>query len=104
MKKIVKSQVSFVVMREGIHFVAYAPALDMATSGRTYAEVERRSKELIQIFIEETLRHGTMDEALEGLGWKKIAKTISGHPPHWVPPQVVGQITQPMHIPVGVQA
>ena len=105
MKKItVESEIQFIMLKEDDHFVAYAPALDMATSGKTFEEAQKRSKELVQIFIEETLRHGTMDEALESLGWTKIPNSIQGRFPRWAPPQLVGQYSQTMHIPLGAHA
>lgn len=99
MKKVaIESEIQFVVLREGRKFVAYAPALDMATSGRTFDEVQRRSKELIEIFIEETLRRGTMEQALEELGWKRQRRSAKSGPPWtWIPPHVIGQISQPVH-------
>lgn len=105
MKKIaIESQIQFVMLREGDNFVAYAPALDMATSGKTFEEARKRSKELVEIFIEETLRHGTLDETLESLGWKKLPKSVQGRFPRWAPPQVVGQYSHTMNIPAGAHA
>ncbi|MBI5245264.1 MAG: hypothetical protein HY922_16500 [Elusimicrobia bacterium] len=95
----IKAEIQFVILREGRKFIAYAPALDMATCGKSFDEALRRSKDLIQIFIEETVRHGTMEQALEELGWTRQRGPHKGALPSWIPPQVIGQFSQPVSLP-----
>src|SRR5688572_20286423 len=61
-----------VVQREGKHFVAYSPALDLATSARTHDKALERFAEAVQIFFEELDDLGTTDEVLSDLGWQRI--------------------------------
>lgn len=43
------------VLKEGKRFVAYAPALDLSTSGKTYEEAKERFEEAVTLFFEETV-------------------------------------------------
>jgi len=67
--------------KQGKRYVAYAPALDIATSGRTEKEVQKRFNEIVSIFFEELHEAGTTEDVLSELGWKKIKK-------QWQPPAV----------------
>lgn len=70
------------VIKEGKNYVAYTPALDLSTSGKDYEEVKKRFHEIVNIFFEEIVKKGTMEEVLKELEWKKI-KT------KWNPPIVI---------------
>jgi predicted RNase H-like HicB family nuclease len=43
------------ILREGKRFVAYTPALDLSTSGKTQAEAKARFQEAAELFFEELL-------------------------------------------------
>lgn len=60
------------IFREGSVFVAYTPALDLSTSGKTFIQVKKRFSEAVNIFFEEIERMGTTNETLSNLGWQKI--------------------------------
>ncbi|MEK7288243.1 MAG: hypothetical protein AAB091_06770 [Elusimicrobiota bacterium] len=96
-KLAVTSQIEFIVLKEGNKFVAYAPALDMSTCGDTFEQVQKRASELVTIFVEETIRHGTFEQALQELGWEQGKKRGE---PTWIPPHIIGQTTQPIKIPL----
>ena len=81
------------VHKEGKYFIAYTPALDLSTSGKSPEEVKRRFEEIIQIFLEELLAKGTLGEVLLGLGWRRIQK-------QWAPPQVISQKIENFNIPI----
>jgi len=83
------------VLREGKRFVAYTPALDLSTSGKSYEEAKRRFGEAVEIFFEETLKKGTFEEALRDLGWRRIQSK-------WTPPVVVSQESQTIRVPARV--
>lgn len=91
MKMITQLPVS--IFKEGKYFVAYTPALDLSTSGRTYDEAKNRFREIIGIFFEEIVKKGTLEEVLAGLGWQKIKK-------QWEPPVVVSQELEKISLPV----
>ena len=46
------------VFKEGKHFIAYTPVLDLSTSGKNYEEVKKRFKESVSIFFEELVKKG----------------------------------------------
>lgn len=80
-------------LREGKQFVAYTPALDISTSGSTFAKAKKRFGEVVQIFFEECLNMGTLDDVLSDLGWTKENS-------EWNPPTVVAQDTQIFNVPI----
>ncbi|PIR40293.1 MAG: hypothetical protein COV33_00545 [Candidatus Zambryskibacteria bacterium CG10_big_fil_rev_8_21_14_0_10_34_34] len=70
--------------KEDKSFVAYTPALDLSSAGKTLKEAEKNIAEAVSIFMEEILKNGTIDEVLSSLGWKKISKTKEWMPPIFV--------------------
>ena len=80
------------ILREDKKYVAYTPALDLSTSGKNYEEVKKRFNEIVNIFFEELIKKGTLDEVLRGLGWKRIQAK-------WNPPIVVSQESQAVRVP-----
>ena len=85
-----KLSVSF--LREGKKYVAYTPALDLSTSGRTYKEAKRRFSEIVNIFFEELVKKGTLEEVLRDLGWKRVQSK-------WSPPVIISQELQSVRVP-----
>jgi len=79
------------ILREGKKFVAYTPALDLSTSGKSYEEAKKRFKEAVSIFFEELIKKGTLEEVLRDLGWKRIQKK-------WSPPIVISQEFQTIQV------
>ena len=80
------------ILREGKRFVAYTPALDLSTSGKSYKEVKERFEEIVNIFFEELIKKGTLEEVLRSLGWKRIQAK-------WSPPIVISQESQTIRVP-----
>jgi hypothetical protein len=66
--------------------VAYTPALDISTSGKSMAEVKRRFTELVGIFFEELAEAGTTEDVLLELGWTKQGRAQSLA--NWRPPVI----------------
>ncbi len=81
-----KNNLSFnlqvLITKQNKRFVAYTPALDIATSGKTEKEVKSRFAELANIFLQEIIEAGTAESVLEELGWKKVQKK-------WTPPKII---------------
>ena len=83
MKKVhIDFQLPVSFLKEDKRFIAYTLVLDLSTSGKTYEEARKRFEEVARLFFEETLRKGTLDEALQELGWQKREAK-------WQPPVVV---------------
>lgn len=73
------------IAKHGRRFVAYSPALDLSTSGKTAAEAKKRFGEIVPLFFEELVGAGTFQEVLRELGWKREnarGRSMAG----WKPP------------------
>ena len=81
------------MIKEGDTFVAYTPALDLSTSGRTLKEAQDNFVEAVNIFFDEIKEMDTVDEVLANLGWEKIKNEFT-------PPMVVGNHTESFSIPL----
>lgn len=86
-------QLPMTMLRERQRYVAYTPALDLSTSGKTFAEAKRRFAEAVDIFFEEIIERGTLEVVLTDLGWHKEQH-------QWRAPIIVGQETKAIHLPV----
>lgn len=88
MKKVsLEMNIPVTILRENSSFVAYSPALDLSTAGKSLPEARKRFAEAVEIFFEELIANDTLDVALADLGWKKEKK-------EWVPPVVVANDVQ----------
>lgn len=81
------------ILKEGKSFVAYTPALDLSTSANTFEDAQKNFNEIVNIFFEELVEMGTLDDVLTGLGWQKQNKMF-------VPPIVVANQTESFSIPL----
>lgn len=59
------------IWKEGEHYIAYTPELDIASQGRTLPKAEERLREAVTAFIEETKRMGTFSEVMRSAGFMK---------------------------------
>lgn len=80
------------ILKEGDSFVAYTPALDLSTAGKTLEEAQRNFEEAVNIFFEELMELGTINDVLTELGWEKQNNEL-------VPPVVVSNTTENFSIP-----
>jgi hypothetical protein len=87
---------SVIITKQNKRFVAYTPALDICTSGKTEKEAKTRFVELANIFLEELVEMGTANDVLSELGWTKVQKK-------WVPPKVVSSPYINLSIPILVK-
>ena len=92
-KFMLKLQLPVSILREDKKYIAYTPALDLSTSGKSYKEVKKRFTEIVNIFFEELIKKGTLEEVLRDLGWKKVQA-------RWNPPVVISQESQAIRLPV----
>jgi len=83
--------------KEGPMFVWYSPAFDLSSCGPTFEEAKRNFHEALQIFFEECVKRGTLEHALESLGWQKSATRRAAQ---WRPPVLIGQDSLPVGVPV----
>ena len=80
MRKMTDVKLTVSIFREGKTYVAFSPALDISTVGKSATEAKKNFDELVRIFFEETEKHGTTNDALLSLGWEKL-KSKEWHPP-----------------------
>ncbi len=93
MKKIrVETMIPVLYFIEGKSFIAYSPAVDLSSCGRTRDEAKKNFQEAYNIFIEECISMGTLTEVLESCGWVKRNKKS------WLPPAYVGE--ESMSVPL----
>lgn len=80
------------VFKEGKSYVAFTPVLDLSTSASTYEKAKERFNEAVTIFLEETIKQGTLEENLKNLGWKRVQKK-------WTPPVTISQNIESFKFP-----
>lgn len=94
-----QSKLSFnlpvLITKQNKRFVAYTPALDIATSGKSLRDAKKRFGELAHLFLEEIVEAKTVDHVLSELGWKKVQKV-------WTPPRVISSQSINLQIPTFV--
>lgn len=90
----ISGELTIKIRRERGCFVSYCPELVLSSHGGTVEDSIRRLVEVIEIFFEEVLRDGTLDEALEGCGWSKVAEPK----PHWAPPAFIAEKRIPIQL------
>ncbi|MBI3565756.1 MAG: hypothetical protein HY079_11210 [Elusimicrobia bacterium] len=66
-----KANIPVLVAREDGAIVAYTPALNLGSCGRTQAEALKRLGDAINLFFSELIEMGTLDKALKELGWRE---------------------------------
>ena len=81
--------VSFI--KEASQFVAWTPALDLSTVGFTLAEAKKNFTEAVEIFFEELILAGTLEDVLLDLGWQH-------HGEEFIPP-VISQGVESVKVP-----
>lgn len=57
----IKGTIPLCFMREKDSFIAFTPALDLSTCGRTFEEAKKNFAEALEIFFEECFKMGTLD-------------------------------------------
>ena len=93
MKKLSQIKLTVSVLKQGNRYIAYSPALDLSTSGRTEKEAKKRFEEASLLLIEELDNAGTLKSVLKELGWSTAEK-------RWSPPKVISQESLGIKMPV----
>jgi predicted RNase H-like HicB family nuclease len=97
--RIIKAELPVIIFKEGKKFVAYSPALDLSTCASTFEQARKRFAEAVDIFFQEILEMGTLEDVLKECGWQKISKPRE----QWIPPHIIAQVQQEIKIPVASQ-
>ncbi len=80
--KLIGTKLKIAFYKEDGQFIAYCPALDISTAGDTMEEARKNFEELFNVFLEETIKMGTLENVLLECGWKKVSRPKL----HWKPP------------------
>lgn len=88
-------KLSVIFYKEGNKFIAYSPALDLSTSANTFEKAKKRFEEITDIFFNELVKMGTLEDVLIECGWKKARRPKS----HWIPPHFITQTEEVFQIP-----
>lgn len=92
-------QVTVFFFREGKDIIAFAPALELATCGRDEAHARRQFVKALDAYFRSLKKMGTVREALEELGWKRIPRAETWRPPTFkVPTHLLSR--RDFHVPV----
>lgn len=86
----VRLNVQFIKHKDGV--IAYAPALDLSTVGKTLMKAQKMIHEAVNLFLEDLIDRGTLDKVLSNLGW--IYRRSS-----WLPPQPIKEKAISLKIP-----
>jgi hypothetical protein len=89
----IKFDLPVVFLKEKGAFIAYSPALDLSTSGKSIVEAQKRFAEISSIFLREIMNKGTVDEVLSDLGWEKVKS-------NWNPPLLISHSNKTIQVPV----
>lgn len=92
MKKLAQIQLTISILKQSNRYIAYAPALDLSTVGKSEKEAKRRFSEAAWLFLEELDKAGTLADVLRELGWRRAQK-------QWSPPQIVSQEAVGVRVP-----
>src|SRR5690242_16501656 len=65
----IEVNVPVLIIKDGKHFVAYCPALNLSSYGKNAESAKQAFNENMEIFIEETIRKGTLEKYLLKQGW-----------------------------------
>jgi len=91
----IKANIPVIFLKEGDYVVAYTPALDLSTCGTNIREARKRFKEAVEIFLEESIKMGTLEEILLECGWKKKEGKKK---PKWLPPTIIKEQYEEINI------
>lgn len=97
MKKFAQIKLTINILKQSGRYIAYSPALDLSTSGRTEKEAKKRFEEASLMLIEELDKAGTLNDVLRELGWKQAQK-------QWSPPKIISQEAVGLRMPVVAHA
>ena len=56
------------------YYLAYCPPFDLMTQGGNFRKADSNIRDAVELFLEDLFVHGTLEKALQELGWTKTAK------------------------------
>ena len=77
----IEGKIPVVFFRDDAMIVAHSPALNLSTCGNTIKEAKKNFIEVLNIYLKDTIKNGTLEKDLMTLGWKSHPRTLSLIPP-----------------------
>ena len=76
---------------EGEYWLAFCPALDVATQGKTYEEAQYNLKDALMLFFESCIRRGTLTRVLQEAGYEPVrVKQVQDYLEEYIPAKFCG--------------
>lgn len=91
-----KAEIPVLFFVEGNKVIAYSPAIDLSTCGDTEEQAKQRFAEASEIFFDELVKMGTLEDVLMECGWRKAKQKHA-----WLPPLFKSCSTELVKIPIG---
>jgi hypothetical protein len=92
----IEARIPVMFFEEDNKIIAYSPALDLSTCGYTEEQARKRFLEASQIFFDELIKMGTIEDVLSECGWRKVTGQKT-----WAPPIYRNCTVEPIQIPAG---
>ena len=95
-------KIPVIIFKEEDGYIAYSPALDLTTCGDSFEEAKSFFAEAVELFLEEVVEMGTLENVLEECGWKKVVVSKRGKKKsetEWIPPTVVSKYDTEISLP-----
>lgn len=78
--KSLEIEVEVLLVKEGDYWVSYAPSLKLSSYGDSQAEAKKGFSEALSIFIDDTIKKGTLERLLIDYGWTLSSKAYQPPP------------------------
>jgi predicted RNase H-like HicB family nuclease len=91
-KRIRHLNIQFDLIKEGNNYIAYSPALDMATHAKTIEKAKKRFGEAAELYLESVIESDKLDEVLTNLGWAKVKGQLT-------PPTIIAREMSSVAVP-----
>ena len=73
-------EVEVLLVKEGKYWVSYAPSLKLSSYGDSQADAKKGFSEALGIFIDDTMKKGTLERLLIEYGWTLSRKSYQPPP------------------------
>jgi predicted RNase H-like HicB family nuclease len=76
------------IFKESKYYVAYCPALELSSYGKTEKEAKAYFEDALKVFLEDTIERGTLEKCLLKFGW-----TLQQKPEiKYLPPRIENEL------------
>ena len=96
--KAMEGYLPIIKWKEKNHYVAYSPSIDLSTSAKSLAQLNKRINKVLQIFFSELIKMGTLEEVLTENGWQKIIQEEEYY--KCIPPEIITSQNNQIHVKI----